>query len=136
MEGNKRSVGVAIALGVLLSVAVLLAGAAVLTTMILNETIGLDSGGFASFIIVFLAAFLGSVIATNVAGGKKRALITGCSALALFLVLTGANILFFNSVFPGIIGSLTAIVVGSALPLLLIGHKGNRSKRHHKIHYR
>ena len=135
-EINHKSTVSAFLTGVLVSVAVLLAGAAVLTTMIINESIDLSSSAIVVYAVTMVAVFLGSFMAVKITRGENRIGIAGGTALIDFAVLVCTNVLFFDSDFHGVIGSLIATLAGAVLTLLLTASRGKRRIRRSKVHSR
>lgn len=135
-ERTERSVMISIAIGVLAAMLILLAGAMVMTTLFLNETVGLSNNGVAAAAVTLLAAFVGSFAAIKVAGGEKRLLAGGCTALVMIAVIVGANVLFLDSSFQRFWGGAAAVLVGALLSLLLTGQRKMRSARHRKVRSR
>lgn len=135
-EINHKSTVSAFVTGVLVSVAVLLAGAAVLTTMIINESIDLSSSAIVVYAVTMVAVFLGSFMAVKIAREENRIGIAGGTALIDFAVLVCTNVLFFDSDFHGVIGSLIATLAGAVLTLLLTASRGKRRIGRSKVHSR
>lgn len=135
-EINHKSTVSAFVTGVLVTVAVLLAGAAVLTTMITNESIDLSSSAIVVYAVTMVAVFLGSFMAVKITGGENRIGIASGTALIDFAVLVCTNVLFFDSVFQGVIGSLIATLAGAVLTLLLTASRGRRRIGRSKVHSR
>ena len=132
----ERSVFIGIAIGTLAAMLALLAGAAVMTTLQLNETIGTDSAAMASMAVTFLAAFIGAFTAIKVAGGEKRLLLGGSTAAVLVLVIVGTNMLLLDGSLPGFWGGSVAVLLGAALSFLLTGQRKTRSAMHRKMRSR
>ena len=135
-EINHKSTVSAFVTGVLVSVAVLLAGAAVLTTMITNESIDLSGSAIVVYAVTMVAVFLGSFMAVKITRGENRIGIAGGTALIDFAVLVCTNVLFFDSDFQGVIGSLIATLAGAVLTLLLTASRGKRRIGRSKVHSR
>lgn len=110
------------------SMALTVAGAALLSYLILNESIGENSIGYASMFVILASAVLGALVSVSKIK-RRRLLVCALSGLIYFGILLSMTALLFGGQYQGI--GVTALLVlgGSGTAALL----GMRQKKTNKI---
>lgn len=113
-----RGIPVAVGVGTLSSLLVMIIGAAVMTLLLANESIGENAMGYGVLLITMLSVVIGSLISILLV--RSQVLIVGlCTALAFALVLLAMTALFFSGQYSGV-PVMLLVMTGSAVAVALI----------------
>ena len=122
-----------IVLGVGISTGVTTALCAVLTWLVLANTVSETMIGYVSIGILLLATTLGAVVASSKIK-RRRMLVCLLTGAAFFAVLLVATAVFFGGQYQGVAASLITLSVGSVgAGLLGLKREGGYKKRRTKI---
>lgn len=128
-ERKNKSTSQSIAIGTGISLLVSIIGAAIATSMVLNETASEGAMNIISLVIQWFASALGSLAAGKIAG-EKYALIVGITSGIYLLFLAAINIMFFDGIFVNIWLSLLCVAIGAAAACALcISKQGSKQRR-------
>ena len=115
---SDRSLVFGITAGSVISVIAMIAGSVLLSTLLLNETLSLNSSKFAVNIVQFLAVSIGAISAMKLTGSQKKLIAAGMTVFILLFILVGGNILIYDGDFQGIVGGIIAALLGLCVSIL------------------
>ena len=124
---KEMSMSRAAVIGIAICIVISLLAGAGLTSMVLGETISEANMHYYTFGVLFIACFLGVLIAAKLAGGKY-AVVAGIVAGVYLLLLLAVAILLFDGMFSGVIGKGVSILLGAGAACAICIRKGNGKK--------
>ncbi len=127
-SGTGISIPAGVAIGVFAAIAVMLLGAIAISYLVLSEKVEIENIGILTFGLLAVSSAFGAITADFLTK-QKRLLVSGLTALAVFLILLSANIVFFNGEFGkvGLSGLMILIGAGGSL-LPMLRKKSGKSK--------
>lgn len=120
-------------IGILFSLLISLIGVIVITFFINKGSLEDHSGGAVPTIIWFASSFAGTAIACKILN-RQYFVISAITVLGYLLILTGIQIMFFDSAFYQIWKGILTVLAGMLPSILLFGRSSGRKKG--KIKYR
>ncbi len=132
---GKNSTVSKIAVGTALALLVSIIGAAVLAALTVGEKISTDSIAMWKLALLFLGALCGTLVGTKLADGQAL-LVGGLICICYLLVLAAINIMFFDGVFQGVMGSVLVALAGGAISIALAVFGKGKSGRRRKTYSR
>ena len=126
LSGNSvvKNILIAIAVGLI----VLLVGALIGAFLIHKELIGINSLSYVLVVILLVAALLASVMGMKGTTGKERLIAGTITALGLWLVMIGCNLLICDSDLSGVWITLILFLASSTSGFLLFQNRGKKKK--------
>lgn len=135
-QAGNRTMLKAVLCGAASGLLVSIAGAAVTAWMILSGKIGQNRTEIAAWVILFLASFVGSLIASRLTEGKKlqTALIEWGTFFVLLILITA---LLFGARYKGVwIGIIVTVIPSLAVVMLGLKNRSVGKKKQWKKPYR
>ena len=115
--------------GVALALVLTLISVAILSALIQNESLSVQSSHIWISATVIISVMAGAIVAAARAG-QGNAIVCGITALAYGFVLLAVGILFFDGSVRGIGGRLLAILVGGAIGCVISMKKSIKRPKH------
>ena len=125
---KERSLSGSVLIGIVISLVCCLLLSMVVTVLVDSRKVQENSVVYASFFVLLISSFVGSLLA-GMRAGEKMALVCGAVAGGVTLCLVGVTVAVFGAAFDGVPIALAAVVVGGVLGCILSAGKGRRGKK-------
>ena len=124
---NGRNAASAIGLGVVISVVLMLVATFVVSALLMNQTIEIESVGVLVLIVTELSVFVGCAFSTL---RMRRSVlpVAVATSLGLFIIQIGITALFFEGQYRGMIVTLVILLGGAVASSLIVLKHLNHSK--------
>ena len=124
---NGRNAVSAIGLGVVISVVFMFVATFVVSALLMNQTIEIESVGVPVLIVTELSVLVGCAFSTL--RMRRRVLpVAVATSLGLFIIQIGITALFFDGQYHGMIVTLITLLGGAVATSLIVLKHLNRSK--------
>ena len=116
---NGRNAASAIGLGVVISVVLMLVATFVVSALLMNQTIEIESVGVLVLIVTELSVFVGCAFSTL---RMRRSVlpVAVATSLGLFIIQIGITALFFEGQYRGMIVTLVTLLGGAVASSLIV----------------
>lgn len=133
-KGNAKAVALPAGIGIGLGVGLIitLIGAVLLTFALAGETMSVETIGYGIMVVLFIAAFLSSMVATWCIKHRKMQ-VSLITAGAFFLILLAMNALFFGGQYQGVGASLIVVAIAGTAAAFIGSGGGKSAKRRAKF---
>ena len=131
-KGNVSNMAAGIGIGVGVGMILTLIGAVLLAFALAGETLSVETMGYGIMVVLFIAAFLASMVAMWYIKNRKMqvSLITAGTYL---LTLLATNALFFGGEYEGVGATVLVVALAGTVAAFIGSGGGKSSKRRHKI---
>jgi hypothetical protein len=135
--GNKnnsvdgRNIASAIGLGVVISVALMMIGTFVVTALLMNRTIEIESIGVPVLAVTELSVLIGCAFST-LRTRKSILPVAVATSLFFFIIQIGITALFFDGQYHGVVVTLVTVLGGAIATSLVVLKHLNHSKQFHR----
>lgn len=120
----------AIGIGAAVGVIVTMIGAMILTFLLAGEQVSVDAMDYGIYLILFLGAFVGAIVATA-CFKQRRLIVVACTAATYLLILMSGNAMFFGGEYSRVGGTLLVVAIAAA-GAVFAGKGGAKSTKHRK----
>lgn len=127
----KWSMTAGIFMGLMVFLVIAMVGMAVVTSLLMSETLSMETGKYVLYLVLFLSVFLGCVAAAK-SIGEKRLLVSGIVAAAVMFIIIGTNFLFFEGKLYGLWLTVLVVILGSVLACVVSAQERQKNLRHKK----
>lgn len=129
-KGKAAAIPAGIGIGLCVGLITTLLGAVLLAFALAGETLTVDTMGYGVMVVLFVAAFISSMVATWCIKHRKMQ-VSLITAGAYLLMLLAMNALFFGGQYEGV-GATVLVVAIAGAAAAFIGSSGGKTAKHHR----